>query len=235
MEPIYPRGLPLEFLAHATRYLDVRFSLTLAALAPLAVAAASAQTNLERVVNGAFTPTHDYDLVHQRIEVGNFDWDSTSFDGRVTTTVVSRRPGLDAVVLDMERRLEVRSVTAAGKAVAYDRPADSLVVRLARPAGFGDTLRFTVSYHARIVQGRGLYFFKEEPGRARRPQQVYSGGGTDGNPRWIPTYGAPNDKATWEVIATVPARLTVVSNGRMVSERRVAGGLRTTHWWPPRW
>jgi aminopeptidase N len=59
---------------------------------------------------------------------------------------------------------------------------------------------------------------------------VYSGGGTDGNPRWIPTYAAPHDKATWELIATVPARLTVVSNGRLVSDRRVPGGLRTTHW-----
>jgi aminopeptidase N len=208
----------------------VRFGFILIAAAHLMAAAAQAQTNLERVVNGAFTPSHGYDLIHQRIEVRNFDWDSTSFDGRVTTTVLSRRPGLDAVVLDMERRLEVRAVTARSKALGYDRPGDSLVVRLARPAAFGDTVRFTVDYHGRIAQGRGLYFFEEEPGRAHRPQQVYSGGGTDGNPRWIPTYGAPHDKATWELIATVPARLTVVSNGRLVSDRRVAGGLRTTHW-----
>ncbi len=208
----------------------MRFGPALLAAAHLFAAAAPAQTNLERVVNGAFTPSHDYDLIHQRIEVKNFDWDSTSFDGRVTTTVVSRRPALDAVVLDMERRLEVRAVTARGRALGYERPGDSLVVRLARPAAFGDTLRFTVDYHGRIVQGRGLYFFKEEPGRPHRPQQVYSGGGTDGNPRWIPTYGAPHDKATWEMIATVPARLTVISNGRLVGDRRVAGGLRTTHW-----
>jgi aminopeptidase N len=208
----------------------VRFAFTLFAASHLLVAVAHAQTNLERVVNGSYTPSHDYDLSHQRIEVKNFDWDSTSFDGRVTTTVVSRRPGLDSVILDMERRLEVRGVTGRGKALRYDRPGDSLVVRLARPAAFGDTVRFTVNYHGRIVQGRGLYFFKEEPGRPHRPQQVYSGGGTDGNPRWIPTYGAPHDKATWEMIATVPARLTVVSNGRLVSDRRVAGGLRTTHW-----
>ena len=208
----------------------MRFGFILIAAAHLVAATAHAQTNLERVLNGAFTPSHDYDLVHQRIEVKNFDWDSTSFDGRVTTTVVSRRPGLEAVVLDMERRLEVRAVTARGKALGHDRPGDSLVVRLARPVAFGDTVRFTVDYHGRIAQGRGLYFFKEEPGRPHRPQQVYSGGGTDGNPRWIPTYGAPHDKATWEVIATVPARLTVISNGRLVSDRRVAGGLRTTHW-----
>jgi aminopeptidase N len=191
---------------------------------------AESQSNLERVVNGDYTPSHDFDLLHQRIEVKNFDWDSTSFDGRVTTTVASLRPGLHVVALDMERRMVVRSVTAAGKTLAYDRPGDSLVVRLARTAKLGDTVRFTVDYHAPIVQGRGLYFFKAEAGRPHRPQQVYSGGGTDGNPRWLPTVAAPHDKATWELIATVPSALTVVSNGRLMSDRKVAGGLRATHW-----
>src|SRR6476661_7262227 len=79
-----------------------------------------AQTNLERVVNGAFTPSHDYDL------------------------------------LDMGRALGVRSATPAR---SWAHPGDTLVVRLARPAGFGDTVRFTVDYHARLRQGQGLYFF----------------------------------------------------------------------------
>ncbi|HUF35051.1 MAG TPA: M1 family metallopeptidase, partial [Gemmatimonadales bacterium] len=208
----------------------MRFPLQLAALL-LLPSTLSAQTNLERVVNGAYSPSHDYDLIHQRIEVGGFDWDSSAFDGVVTTTVVSRRPGLEAVVLDMDRQLEVKAVTGArGAALAFERPGDSLMVRTARPVAFGDTTHFTVRYRGRIAQGRGLYFFKEEPGRPRRPQQVYSGGGTDGNPRWIPTYGPPHDKATWDVIATVPARFTVVSNGRLLSDRRVGGGQRTTHW-----
>jgi len=185
-----------------------------------------AQTNLERVVNGAFTPSHDYDLVHQRIEVRNLDWDSTSFDGRVTTTVVSLRPGLDSVLLDMGRALGVRSATPAR---SWAHPGDTLVVRLARPAGFGDTVRFTVDYHARLRQGQGLYFFKDD-GRPHRPQQVYTGGGTDGNPRWLPTWGAPADKATWELAATVPANLRVVSNGRLVSDRPAPGGLHTVTW-----
>jgi aminopeptidase N len=201
----------------------------------LAVPRLAAQSNLERVVNGAFTASHDYDLIHQRIEVRNFDWDSTTFDGRVTTTLVSLRPALDSVVLDMGRTLEVRSVASPCRAgrrcpgFAYSRPGDSLVVRLGQAAAFGDTVRFTVDYHARIRQGYGLYFFTGD-GRPHRPQQVYSGGGTDGNPRWIPTWGGPADKATWEVIATLPARLTVVSNGRLVSTRAAPRGERTTHW-----
>jgi aminopeptidase N len=201
----------------------------------LAVPPLAAQSNLERVVNGAFTASHDYDLIHQRIEVGSFDWDSTAFDGRVTTTLVSLRPALDSVVLDMGRTLDVRSVTPSCPAgrrcpgLAYTRPGDSLVVRLGRPAAFGDTVRFTVDYHGRNRQGYGLYFFKGD-GRPHRPQQVYSGGGTDGNPRWIPTSGGPADKATWDMIATLPARLTVVSNGRLMSTRPAPHGERTTHW-----
>ena len=211
-------------------------SITVLAASLLAAAPLAAQSNAERVLNGAYTPSHDYDLVHQRIELANFDWDSTSFDGRVTTTLVSLRPGLDSVVLDMGRTLDVRRVEGAGARcrarcarLAFARPGDTLVVRLARPAAFGDTVRFTVDYHGRIRQGYGLYFFRDE-GRPHRPQQVYSGGGTDGNPRWLPTWGGPADKATWEVIATVPARFTVVSNGTLVSDRLVSPGMRTTAW-----
>jgi aminopeptidase N len=91
-------------------------------------------------------------------------------------------------------------------------------------------VRYTVDYRGKIAHGRGLYFFKAEPGRPDRPQQIYSGGGTDGNPNWIPTYGPPHDKTTWELIATVPAGYTVVSNGRLVSDVGGRGRPHTVHW-----
>ena len=212
---------------------------------------ASQQTNAERILSGRDTPSHDYDLIHQRIQVANFDWDATAFDGKVTTTIVSLRPGLDSIVLDMGRRLVVRSVTmnsvgrgpqrpsattrSAGTRPArlsarFTRPGDTLVVRLPRPVGFRDTVRFTVDYRGKITHGRGLYFFKAEPGRPHRPQQIYSGGGTDGNRNWIPTYGAPHDKATWELIATVPLGYSVVSNGRLLSDVRGRERRHTVHW-----
>ena len=97
------------------------------------------QTNAERILSGRDTPSHDYDLIHQRIEVRNFDWDATAFDGKVTTTIVSLRPGLDSIVLDMGRRLSVRSVNGSvgrtsGRAVPlrFSRPGDSISIRTAR-------------------------------------------------------------------------------------------------------
>jgi aminopeptidase N len=215
----------------------VALVLSLFAAAPLA----AQQTNAERILSGRDTPSHDYDLIHQRIEVANFDWDNTAFDGKVTTTIVSLRPGLDSIILDMGRRLAVRRVTAGCRpgrgrrcptvpvALRYTRPGDTLVIRLPWPAGSRDTVRFTIDYRGKITHGRGLYFFKAD-GRPHRPQQIYSGGGTDGNPNWIPTYGAPHDKATWELIATVPAGYSVVSNGRLVSDRPAPGRSHRVQW-----
>ncbi|MBA3658298.1 MAG: HEAT repeat domain-containing protein [Gemmatimonadales bacterium] len=170
----------------------------------------------------------DFDLLHQRIEVARFDWDSLAFDGRVTSTLVSRRDGLEVVTLAMRKQLRVRTVTGPRR-LGFSRPGDSIAVRLAHPAVAGDTLRITIAYRGRVEQGRGLYFFTRDP-RPRRTTQVYSGGGTDGNFGWFPTVAEPDDKATWDLIATVPKALTVVSNGRQLSDRPARGRRHTVHW-----
>ena len=193
-------------------------------------ASTAAQSNAERVANDAYTPSHDYDLVHQRIEVRNFDWDSTSLDGRVTTTLVALRPGLDSVILDAGKRLAVsRVVDARGTTLRSAAHGDTLVVYPARPLAFRDTLRFSIDYHARIDNGRGLTFIEPE-GREHRPQQIWSQGEDDDNHFWFPTYDFPNDKMTWELVATVPRPYTVISNGRRVADRPNPDGTHTVTW-----
>src|SRR5437763_13372720 len=207
----------------------MRPQLTCAALLALA-APVAAQSNVERVTNDAYARSHDYDLVHQRIEIRNFDWDSTSLDGRVTTTLVALRPGLDSVILDAGKRLVVsRVVDARGATLRSRAHGDTLVVYPARPVAFRDTLRFSIDYHARIDNGKGLTFILPE-GRQHRPQQIWSQGEDHDNHYWFPTYDFPNDKMTWELAATVPAPYRVVSNGRLVSDRKNADGTHTVSW-----
>jgi hypothetical protein len=72
-----------------------------------------AQTNAERMLNDRYSRSHDYDLVHQRIEVRGFDWDSSSFDGVVTHDGAgSLSAGLDSVVLDAGELLQFSAVEA---------------------------------------------------------------------------------------------------------------------------
>src|SRR5437667_5664236 len=207
---------------------SMRPQLTCAALLALA-APVAAQSNVERVTNDAYARSHDYDLVHRRIEIRNFDWDSTSLDGRVTTTLVALRPGLDSVILDAGKRLVVsRVVDARGTTLRSTAHGDTLVVYPARPVAFRDTLRFSIDYHARIDNGRGLTFIEPE-GREHRPDQIWSQGEDHDNRFWFPTYDFPNDKMTWELVATVPAADLAVSNGRLVSD--VPHGATHTMTW----
>jgi aminopeptidase N len=192
---------------------------------------ATAQSNAERMANDHYTRSHDYDIVHQRIELGAFDWDSLTFRGTVATTLVALRPGQDSIILDAGKLLQVDRVAGArGAALGYEHRGDSLVVRLATAARFRDTVRFTVTYRGRVENGRGLTFIESTPGREHRPRQLWSQGETDNNHLWFPTYDAPNDKMTWELVATVPRAFTAVSNGRLAADRAAPGGMRTMHW-----
>lgn len=191
-----------------------------------------AQSNAERMANDRYSRDHDFDLVHQRIELAGFDWDSLRFTGRVTTTLRALRPAFDSVVLDAGALLEVTGVSAGrGRAaLRFQQVRDTLVVYLARPVGFGDTVRFVVDYRGRVENGRGLTFIEGDTAAPARPRQIWSQGEDDNNHEWFPTYDFPNDRTTWELIATVPRGFTAVSNGRLVADRTRADGHRTMHW-----
>jgi len=148
----------------------MRLSLVGALLCGLA-ARVAAQSNAARIANDAYTRSHDYDLVHQLIDVRDFDWDSTTFTGRVTTTLVALRPGLDSVVLDAGKLLTIRRVTqgrAGTTPLRFATHGDTLVVYPGKPLAFHDTTRFTIDYRGRVSSGKGLTFITPE-GRAHRP------------------------------------------------------------------
>lgn len=193
--------------------------------APLA-----AQTNAERMANDHYSRSHDYDLVHERVELSAFNWDSTSFEGQVAVTLVALKPAFDSVILDAGHLLRFKSVTDRGGALAWAATGDTLVVRLRRAVGLGDTVRFRLSYHGVVVSGRGLTYIEADTAPPRRPQQIWSQGESDDNHLWFPTYDFPNDKFTWEMLVTVPRGMTAVSNGRLVSDIANRNGTHTA-WW----
>jgi aminopeptidase N len=192
----------------------------------LASIASAQNPNLESIANDRYTRSHDYDLVHQRIVVRDFNWDSTSFMGSVATTLVALRPAMDSVILDAGALLDITRVDGAGSTLRTARHGDTLVVFLPKAAAFGDTVRFTIAYRAKIENGEGLTYIDERP---HTPRQIWSQGEDHNNHDWFPTYDFPNDKMTWELEATVPAGFVAVSNGALVSDRSSSTG-RTMVW-----
>ena len=107
---------------------------------------------------------------------------------------------------------------------------DTLVVHLAKRAA----LRRHHALHARLSRprssnGHGLTFIDADGGRTGR-----SSSGARARPPATATGSPPTNsrttRMTWEVLATVPARFTAVSNGRLVSDVRNKDGSHTTHW-----
>ncbi len=201
----------------------------LALLLSLAAGPALAQSNAALMANDHYTRSHDYDLIHQRIAVADFDWDSLSFRGVVATTLTARRPGLDSIILDEGALLRNTAVTdRSGAALRSSRHGDTLIVFPTAPMKFGDTLTFTVAYLGTVKNGEGLTFITPD-GLPHRPRQIWSQGEDHNNHFWFPTFDFPSDKMTWELVATVPAEDMAVSNGRLVSDR-VRGATRTVTW-----
>ncbi|HEY8209041.1 MAG TPA: peptidase M1, partial [Myxococcaceae bacterium] len=161
---------------------------------------------------------------HVRIQV-DLDFDAKSLEGVCTTRVEAVREvksfTFDAV------ELEVSRVLVNGTRAAFDQSGDQLHVRPRRPLAKGTKAEIAISY--RCTPSKGLYFWGPDEGYPDRPLQAWTQGQDEDSRAWFPCLDTPAQKATTEVIATFPARMTALSNGALVSDGR-KGGRRTMHY-----
>jgi hypothetical protein len=93
----------------------------------------------------------------------------------------------------------------------------------------GDEIEVAIDYSAR--PRRGLYFVGPDDGYPNKPVQAWTQGEDEDSRYWFPCYDYPNNRATSEVVATVPENFTAVSNGALLetTSNRTAK-IRTFHW-----
>jgi aminopeptidase N len=120
-------------------------------------------------------------------------------------------------------QLTIDAASDAGKRpLKFANDTSSVTVHLANRARVGDTVVFTLRYHARPE--RGMYFVP-------RRRVMWTQGEAIETPSWVPTYNAPNDKTTWEILVTADTGVSVLSNGRLVEVTTAEGGAKKTwHW-----
>lgn len=113
--------------------------------------------------------------------------------------------------------LSVDSVLADSLPADFQRPPRFVEVSLPTPVDPGETTGVTIYYHGTPVNdGFGGFFFT--------PQVTYTiGEGIHSNPpsmtrTWVPSFDRPDDKALFELTASVPAPWTVASNGLLTEQ-----------------
>jgi aminopeptidase N len=131
---------------------------------------------------------------------------------------------LDAV------ELEIHAVACAGRALPFRHDGKVLRADVSGvPLDARGHITLDIDYSG--SPRRGLYFVGPDQGYPDKPLQVWTQGQDEDSRFWFPCLDAPHAKATSEVIATVPARFTVLSNGtRVADEVDQAAGRRTVHW-----
>ncbi|HEY2748654.1 MAG TPA: M1 family aminopeptidase [Polyangia bacterium] len=191
------------------------------------VEAQAAGDALPFVLPGAratFTPAREVNVRHLRIEVA-LDFPAGAIDGVTTLTLVPLADGSARVALDAVE-MQLHAVTLADGA-ALDYTYDGARIAFALPDGKeGAPVDVVVRY--RCAPRRGIYFIRPDELHPARPWQAWSQGQDEDNRAWFPCFDHPNVKSTSEVIATVPAKMTVLSNGALV-EDKVTGDRRTVH------
>jgi aminopeptidase N len=121
--------------------------------------------------------------------------------------------------------LQIEEVSVGGETAQFNVQDNSLNIDLGHPLASGKLLEVSVRYHLSQPR-RGIYFTGPDSDYPKKRYQVWTQGQDEDSRYWFPTLDYPNQKATSEVIATVPRGFTAISNGALISRNEVSEGVR---------
>ncbi|MFO0908490.1 MAG: M1 family metallopeptidase [Isosphaeraceae bacterium] len=153
--------------------------------------------------------------------------------GTVTHTMAPLYAGLTTLTLDCGSELQVAKIAIRtrnqSRPLKFERQAeDKLAISLETPFAAGEVFDLEITYQGTPQQG--LYLIQPDAVEPGRPVCFWTQGEPDETRHWLPCYDFPNDKATSEMVATVPKPLRVLSNGTLVETKENADGTVTDHW-----
>jgi aminopeptidase N len=174
-----------------------------------------------------YAPDREADVLHITIDVTP-DFKTRTVAG---TTTIKFAPiskplaefRLNAVDLD------VSSVTSSAKIEGYSVMDDAITITFEPAVPVGAETTVTIIYEAEPKQG--LYFRTPEMGYPEQDTHLFTQGESHMAPHWYPNYDYPNERSSSEVTCRVPEEMTVISNGRLVSEEVDSdSGLKAVTW-----
>ncbi|MCP5520900.1 MAG: HEAT repeat domain-containing protein [Verrucomicrobiales bacterium] len=174
-----------------------------------------------------YAPDRRVDILHLALEV------TPDFTNRTVAGVAMLRFAPIAKPLRQLRLdavdLAVSKLEASAPFQAWQVDADGITITFDPPLPPEEEATVTIAYSAEPKQG--LYFRTPELGYRPEDTHLFSQGEAELARHWYPCYDSPNEKFTSEITCTVPAGMTVLSNGHQVS-RKVdeAGGTATVRW-----
>jgi aminopeptidase N len=184
-----------------------------------------------------------WDIIHTRVAL-TFDRKEKTADAREWIKLRPYFYATDTVVLDA-KDMRIDSVLQTGKkgntALSYSYENDELKIKLGKTYKSTDTIELYLRYTAMpytakhggssaITDDKGLYFINTDGQSPSKPAHIWTQGETESNSKWMITIDKPNTRFTTQIELTVPDSLTTLSNGALVKQTKLKGGLRTDIW-----
>lgn len=173
-----------------------------------------------------YAPERDVDMLHLRLDVTpDFQRRTIAATAALRLAPLSRpvrQVRLDAV------NLHVLAVRSDAELEDYTNTGRQLVLTFRGELPVGREVSVEIDYTAEPK--RGFYFRTPDMGYPDGDTHAWTQGETHEARFWIPCFDYPNERSSTEVICHVPAEMTVLSNGRRISEELEANGLKRVHW-----
>ncbi|MEM8864919.1 MAG: M1 family aminopeptidase [Planctomycetota bacterium] len=174
-----------------------------------------------------YAPDRKVDVLRIKIDVTP-DFEQRTIAGETTVTFSPISQPVEQLRLDA-RDLRVANVTGTQSIAEYVATDDDITILFSKPIAVGKQASVTIRYTAEPKQG--LYFRTEAMGYPAGDDHLWTQGETHEAPHWFPCFDYPNERSATEVICRVPPAMTVLSNGRQVSEQvDPTTGLKAVHW-----
>ena len=173
-----------------------------------------------------YARSRDYDLQNIRTHLW-FDLDNRKIRGEATETVSALRDDLSVLKFDSVA-LNIESVTVDGAAANFSTTPNDLTVTLARAAKRGEKHEVAIRYDGQPK--KGVYFNLPDKDYPQQQKEIFTQGEAEETRYYIPIYDYPNDRTTSEMILTVPAGWTTISNGQLAGVKDEADGTKTWDW-----
>ncbi len=182
---------------------------------------------IEAVADRNYPPDREVKVSHLALDLTP-DFKQRTFEGKETFQFKPNGKPVQELSLDAID-LTILSVTSTEEIQGWQATTNKLIITFATPVPMDKEASVTIAYRAQ--PSKGIYFRTPEMGYKEGDTHLFSNGEPIEARHWYPCFDSPNAKFTSEVTCRVPAGMTAVSNGRLVSEEKdAATGLKVFHW-----
>lgn len=180
--------------------------------------------------------TREIDQQHIRLELA-FDFEKQAIQGKAIHKLELFRPAktvqLDAADMNISGvTLQAKKEGSAAierKKLDFAHRNKQLAITLPEETAAGTELTLEIDY-AISRPKNGAHFVVPDAAEPTQPRMVWTQSEPEFARYWLPCLDAPGDRITSEIVATVPSKFVVLSNGTMTNKRDNGDGTTTWTW-----